>query len=322
MSDKIESPLNLNRKFKSSFINGDVDLRLLVGVVWQSKLAVFISIITFTISATLYAINQPNIYQSEVLLAPADSEQSGGGLAALAGQFGGLASIAGINLGGAGSVSKIQLAVEVVKSRRFIFDFIERHNILLELMAADGWDMGTNVLSYDEDIYDVNTNQWVRNVSAPLKKIPSLQEAYKEFRNIFYIYIDEETGMIRISIEHVSPYIAQQWVNWLVKDINNEMKELDVSEAKKSTEFLKKQLELTNVADIKSVLYSLIEEQAKTIMFANVRDEYVFKTIDPALIPEEKIKPKRAIMCILGGVFGLIVGVLFVLFKSLRVKNS
>lgn len=28
-------------------------------------------------------------------------------------------------------------------------------------------------------------------------------------------------------------------------------------------------------------------------MFANVRDEYVFKMIDPALVPEEKFKPKR-----------------------------
>ena len=51
--------------------------------------------------------------------------------------------------------------------------------------------------------------------------------------------------------------------------------------SKKSTEFLQQQLERTEIADIREVLYRLIEEQTKTIMFAEVRKEYVFKVIDP-----------------------------------------
>ena len=76
----------------------------------------------------------------------------------------------------------------------------------------------------------------------------------------------KDTGMITISVEHISPYIAQQWVLWLIEDINKEMKERDVAEAIKSTEFLKQQIETTKVSDIKTVLFQLIEEQAKTIM--------------------------------------------------------
>ncbi|MFP3457744.1 hypothetical protein R0J89_15990, partial [Psychrobacter sp. SIMBA_152] len=97
---------------------------------------------------------------------------------------------------------------------------------------------------------------------------------------------------VSISIEHLSPYIAKQWVDWLVVDLNKTMKDRDVVEANKSTEFLMNQLENTKIADIRAVLYKLVEEQAKIIMFANVRDEYVFKTIDPALVPEVKFKPK------------------------------
>ncbi|GIU37010.1 hypothetical protein TUM4637_35910 [Shewanella hafniensis] len=78
------------------------------------------------------------------------------------------------------------------------------------------------------------------------------------------------------------------------------MKHWDVQKEERSTQFVNKQIELTNVADIKAILYKLVEEQAKTIMFAEVRDEYVFKTIDPALAPEERVQPKRALICALG----------------------
>ncbi len=93
------------------------------------------------------------------------------------------------------------------------------------------------------------------------------------------------------------------------------MKDRDVAEANRSSEFLNKQIALTNVADIRSILYKLIEEQAKTIMFAEVRDEYVFKTIDPALVPEEKTGPKRVLICVLGTLAGGILGTLFVLMR-------
>ena len=121
--------------------------------------------------------------------------------------------------------------------------------------------------------------------------------------------------MIIIAVEHFSPFIAQQWVNWLIEDINLTMKKRDVIEATKSTEFLMAQIEKTNVADIRVVLYKLVEEQAKTIMFANVRDEYVFKTIDPALVPEEKLKPKRALIVIVSTFFAGVIGVFIVLIR-------
>ncbi|MCZ4253677.1 Wzz/FepE/Etk N-terminal domain-containing protein [Pseudoalteromonas shioyasakiensis] len=303
-------------RLRESYLEGEIDLKLLGRALWASKLTIFIFTFAIGTLATIFAITRPNIYQSEALLAPVESEDRGG-LASLAGQFGGIASLAGLNLG-SGSVSNVNLAIEILKSKRFISEFIEKHDILIELMAVDGWVMGTGELSIDNDIYDVEKKKWIRDVNPPLKSKPSSQEAYKEFRKIFFVFTEEETGMVRISIEHYSPIIAQQWVNLLVKDINDEMKLRDVQEAEKSIEFLKGQIENTQVTDIKSVLYSLIEEQAKTIMFANVRDEYVFKTIDPPLVAEEKIKPKRAVMSILGFILGGLIGGIFVLYRNLR----
>ncbi|MBB1474336.1 Wzz/FepE/Etk N-terminal domain-containing protein [Shewanella sp. SG41-3] len=302
--------------------NDEIDLRELFAVIRQGKWLIIAITAVFAVGAVIFAINQPNIYKSEALLAPADVEQGGGGLAALAGQFGGLASMAGINLGGGGGVDKTQMAIEVMKSRQFTSNFIQKHNILPDLMAAKKWNMADNSISYDDEIYNQADKKWLRIVDAPFKPEPSMQEAYKEFSKIIAVNAAKETGMVTVSVEHISPAVAHQWVNWLVQDINKEMKDRDVAEATRSTTFLKSQIEQTNIADIRSILYKLIEEQAKTIMFAEVRDEYVFKTIDPALIPEEKSKPKRALICVLGTMLGGMLGVMLVLIRYFVKKED
>ncbi|MCZ4336723.1 Wzz/FepE/Etk N-terminal domain-containing protein [Shewanella colwelliana] len=289
----------------------EIDLRELFAVIWQGKWLIIAITAVFTIGAVIFAIMQPNIYKSEALLAPA-SEEQGGGLSALASQFGGLASMAGINLGGGGGVDKTQMAIEVMKSRQFASDFIQKHQLLPDLMAAEKWSMAENTVIYDADLYDVSANKWVREVKAPFKPKPSMQEAYKEFSKVLSVNSSKDTGIVTVSIEHPSPFVAQQWVNWLVEDINKMMKERDVAEAKRSSEFLNKQISQTNIADIRTILYKLVEEQAKTIMFAEVRDEYVFKVIDPAIAPEVKNSPKRGLISILGTLLGIILGVVFI----------
>lgn len=291
----------------------EVSLHELFRVIWHAKVIIFTVAAIFGISAIFYAVNQPNIYKSEVLLVPTENEGAGG-LAKLASQFGGLASLAGVNLGG-GNTNKIQLAIEVLKSRQFTSEFIEKHNILPQLMAAKSWNMNDNEIVFDEDLYNNQNNKWVREVSAPFEPKPSMQEAYKEFKKILSVQVDEKSGAVTLAVQHVSPFIAQQWVKWLVEDINQTMKEREVTEAKRSTEFLYEQLKDTEVADIREVLFRLIEEQTKTIMFAKVREEYVFKTIDAAVVPEEKFRPKRAIIVILATMLGGMLSLMAVLIK-------
>ena len=308
-------------QFPQTTNEDEIDLRELFSVIWQGKWLIIAITAVFAIGSVIYAINQPNIYKSEALLAPAESEQ-GGGLAALAGQFGGLASMAGINLGGGGGVDKTQMAIEVMKSRQFTSQFIQKHKILPDLMAVDKWNMSDNSITYDEELYNLSANTWVREVNAPFKPEPSMQEAYKVFTQLVSVNSAKDTGMVTISVEHLSPAVAQQWVTWLIEDINSVMKERDVDEANRSSEFLTKQIASTNVADIRSILYKLIEEQAKTIMFAEVRDEYVFKTIDPALVPEEKAGPKRALICVLGTLLGGMFAVMLVLIRHFVKKEA
>jgi uncharacterized protein involved in exopolysaccharide biosynthesis len=292
----------------------EVDLRELWNVIWQGKWLIIVITALFSVGSVVVALGLPNIYRSETLLAPSE-ESHGGGLTGMAGQLGGLASLAGINLGSAGGDDKVVVAMAVLQSRKFIGEFAERHGLLPELMAVEEWNSSTGDLIYDKDIYLPSEDHWVREVEPPKTPQPSAWEAYEKFVNIMNVSQDKETGLITLAIEHPSPIVAQNWVELLVQDVNRVMKEKDVAEAQRSIGFLQKKLDEVALADMRAVFYQLIEEQTKTIMLAEVRDEYVFTTIDPPVIAEEKAGPKRALICILGTMLGGMLAVIIVFIR-------
>ena len=287
----------------------EIDLRELWQALWQGKLQIAAITAVFAFISIIIVLMLPNIYRSEALLAPAEESQ-GGGLAALAGQFGGLASIAGINLSD-GATDPTTIAIETLKSRRFIKTFIDKHKLLVPLMACDGWDGTNHTLKLNNHVYDAENQQWLHGKNNPLQSEPSDIEVYEVFiDDVLSVSQDKKTGLVTIGVDFYSPVLAKQWVEWLVTDLNNYMRDKDLKSAERTINYLTEQLNSTSIADMQTIFYQLIEEQTKTIMLANVRKDYVLEVIDPAITPEEHAKPKRAIifvlMTLLGGILAVI----------------
>ncbi len=293
----------------------EIDLRELFSAIWQGKWVIIGTTFVFAVLAVFYALSLPNIYKSEALLAPVNAEAS----MRLPGQLGGLAALAGVNLG-SGAGDKTALAIEVLKSREFIGNFIEKYDLFVPVMAATGWNAGSDTLKIDADLYNAETNQWIRRTKPPFQPKPSLQETYTKFMKSFSVSQDKSSGMVKLSIQHYSPTLAKQWVDILIHEINEDMRKRELTEAQRSIAYLNEQIAQTNLADARSMLFSLIEEQTKTLMLANVRSEYVFKTVDPAVVAERKAKPARALICILGVMLGGMLSVLFVLIRYFSKK--
>ncbi|WP_229607874.1 Wzz/FepE/Etk N-terminal domain-containing protein [Vibrio parahaemolyticus] len=290
----------------------EINFRELFWALWKGKLVIIATTIVFTVASVIYALSLPNIYKADALLAPSESS-SGGGLSKMAGQLGGLAALAGVNLGG-GESSQTELAVQVMKSRQFIDLFIEKHNLLVPLMATEGWELSTNELVVDNKVYDSENGEWLRKPQGLRGAKPSKQEAYELFsRELFNVSLNKETGLYTVSISHYSPYVAQQWVTWLIEDINKVMRERTISETSQNLAYLDTQLQKTAVTDMQSTFYKLIEEQTKSLMLAEVQEEFVFKVVDPAVVPEVKSGPKRALICVVGFLLGLLIGSLAVI---------
>jgi uncharacterized protein involved in exopolysaccharide biosynthesis len=146
-----------SRQSKPVDRGAQVDLRVLARIFWSGRwLIVGVSFVVALI-AIVTSLMLPDVYRAEALLAP-NEEQSSGGLAGIAAQYGGLASLAGINLGETSS-DKTSIGLELLESRQFISGFIASRDILVPLIAAKDWDRKTGELAIDPDIYNVESGR-------------------------------------------------------------------------------------------------------------------------------------------------------------------
>ena len=292
----------------------EINLLDLFNAFWRAKWFIIGFTALFAFGAVLFALNLPNIYRSDTLLAPVSSKQQVG--AGALGQLGGLASLAGVSLGSQEG-DKVALALEILRSRDFLGRFIEQHDLYVPIMAAKGWDLNQNTLIIDHRIYDDSQENWVRKVKPPRQPKPSVQEAYEAFRQLLNVRQSKENGMVTVSLDFYSPTLAQQWLMLLITELNDHMKERDMLSAQRSLKYLEQQLQKTPLEEVRRALYQLIEEQTKTLMLTQVTDEYVFKIIDPPIISEVKSKPNRALICIIGTIFGGFFACLLVMIRFL-----
>jgi len=290
----------------------EIDLKELFSILWAAKKLIIAITGVFALVSVIYALSIPNQFKASALLAPA--QQQSGGLSGALGDLGGLAALAGVNIGG-GDGGEAQIAQEIIRSWGFLAKFVEENDLAVEVFAADGWSKEKNQLSIDNDLYDIEEKRWVRNPPSGKTANPTSWELYEEFLEKVSISADKKTGLISLSVEYFSPYMAQQWVEQLVVSINQHMQQRKLQMVNTNIEYLEAQIQKTSIAGMREVFYTIIEEQVKSKMLAEASPEYVFVTVSPAMVPEEKSQPKRALICILGLLLGVMLSVAFVLVR-------
>ena len=290
----------------------EIDLFELVQNLWEDKW--LISAITgfAAVTAVLVALWLPNLYQATMLLKPQNAE---GGMGGLARQYGGLASLAGISLPSGDGQSKTQLALEVLKSKKFAYKFATRHEILPALFASESWDWETGTLSLNDDVYDPAEGGWVRKATSIRTAEPSPEEVHRLWNEIVSVSQEKKSAFVTISLKHRSPVYAKHWLDLLVVDINEALRAQDLAESERAVAYLEGQLKQTNVAEIRELLAGLLRSHMESRMMATVEPNYVFTVIDPPTVPELKSEPKRALICVLGTLLGGMLGVVFSLVR-------
>lgn len=289
----------------------DISLVELVNVLLAGKFKILAGTLLFAIVSVAIALYLPNQYKSKSTLVI--NVESSGGLASLAGSLGGLAGMAGINLGGGQDNINPLIARELVTSQAFIIKFVNKHNMLVPLISATGW--ANNSLVIDADKYDVEKKQWVTDDESRKSKGPKQEDIVRKFKDVVQLAENSKTKVLTLSVEFYSPTLAQEWLTLLITEINETIRQYDIEESTKSIEYLKGLLAETDNSYFHETFYKLIEEKTKILMLSKVRDDYVFKTIDPPNLPEKKSKPLRAIICVVGTFSGGFFMTLWVLVR-------
>lgn len=271
----------------------------LLKFLWLKKVIVIAIPSAIGVLVALWTLTLKDTYLSDTTLSPTEEVQ-GAGLGSVSGQLGGLASLAGISLGGE-STDQVTVALEIMKSRQFLANFINSRGLKPQVMAVDGWDYETGELQYDIEKYNPETGEWLREVKNGRPPTPTDQEVYERFIEMILIERDTVTGLVKVSIEYYSPIMAQQWLTMLIESINKEMREREIKSASENIQYLDRKVADISDIEMKSVFFQLIQEQTKNLMLAELRSEYVFTVIDPPIAPELKFAPKRSLIVIFVG---------------------
>lgn len=308
---------NQSSTYQSQF---EVDFNVLFDVIWKGKKLIALITILFSIGAVAFSFTLPNIYQSRSLLSPISEDDN---LNSVLSSYSSLGNLAGINIGSKDGDSNPAKAIEKIQSLSFFTNNILPNIFLPDLMAVKSWEPYNNSTIYDRKLYDTSSQKWVRDFKYPQKQIPSAQESFKIFIDEHLeVSEDKKSGFVSISINHKSPYIAQEWSDLIVKEVNNYFRVKDKAEAEAALQYLNKQISQTNLTEIKQAIAQLLQQKTKQLSLIEVSEFYVFDYIDPPAIMEKKFKPNRAVICVAFFFIGFISGLLVVLYRHFHLKSK
>lgn len=270
------------------------DLALLL---WRHRVTVLAFVFLGLVIGISIAYLLTPIFRAEATVQIRADPSNGSALQSLAGQLGPLGALAGTLVGQDGDERGVALAT--LQSRAIVEAYIER-NKLLPLLFARKWD----------PIHE----RWRRNDRS---YVPTAQDGFKKFREkIFSVTDDKRTGLVVVAVEWKDPGLAAKWLNDLVADANAMLKSRTIRESEANLQYLEAQAKSTSIVELRLALYKLMEAEYKKLMIARNAEDYVFRTIDPAVVPEKKVRPRRALIIALACVLGMTIGVTFVLLRT------
>ena len=270
-----------------------------VASILKSNFKIIVACVVIGIALGLYlSFASPNVFRSQVIMVEAEAlgtESNAGGL------IGSILGSTGLSPMLGGFTSSVNSKIAVLESRKFTEDFVVENNLLPKLFPNK---------------WDAQNNRWI-------DAAPTLWDANFLFaKTIRTIENDLRRGLIILKIDTNEPELSAEIANKMVKSLNEFIRKESIKEANETIEYLKLELDATNIIDIKKSLNGLLQDQLKTVMIASTKEEYAFKVIDPAYVNNKKIKPFRALIMVvataLSGIFGMIIIFVNIMFQNQR----
>jgi len=270
-----------------------LDFNALIQKISAGRWWVIASSLLLGVVALIIGFMMTPVYRATVVLIPASAEHAS--LGSSLGSLGGLAALAGFNLGGSNATT--QEALGLLQSREFGYSFIS-DNQLVQQFFDDKWDSAAG--------------KW----KVPEGEQPTMAEAYRYFeRNVRGLIEDNKTGLITLQITWRDREAAAKWANSIVERLNTEMQRRAIERSEASLVFLKKELDATAVVDTRNAINRLIENQVNQRMLATVTSEYAFRVVDRAVTPSkyDKVRPRKLLMALTGAFLGSLAAIVCVL---------
>lgn len=267
-----------------------IDLRLVFERMYERRWLVIGCTAVVGLVFAAAALLMTPIYRAEVLMVPAAQESGQGLLGGELGQLSGLASLAGINIGGGGVETEEALAV--FKTREFGERFILEMDLIPKFFPKSP---------------ATEASRW----AILARKRPTPAQAFRYLdRNVLNVSQDKKTGLVTLRVDWKDRLEAAEWANDFVRRLNTEMRERAIARTSANLEFLNKQLESVSTIETRQAISRLVESQIRQRMLANVSPEYAFRVIGRALPADadDPVWPRKLVLVAAGIILGFFTG--------------
>ena len=264
----------------------EINLLDLLLVLLKHKKLIFFTVFAAGLIAVIITLMMPNIYRSEATLAlrTEDNTDSINGLSALGG-LGGI--VAGqFGLGGNEALEKLNVTLN---SRELTKRVIEKYD-LMPILFEDEWDTDKKKWE-DEEAH------------------PTIQDGWELiFDKMLSVSTEEDSSTIRVGFEYEKPEFSKAMVEYYTTELSEKLREEILLDAGEKKKFFEQQLETITDSLLKEKIYALLAKEIEKETFAKAQEYYGFLLIDPPVVPDtdKKVKPKRAIICILSVFFAFV----------------
>lgn len=307
-----------NTHDQNDFID-EIEFQEIFKVLLQGRWSVVSIAGTLSIIGLIFSLFLPNLYESKSLLAPVNQSSS---ISSAVRSYSSIAGIAGISLPSNKDDGNYEKAIKKVNTLSFFENNILPNIYLPDLMAFRSWNSKTNSILYDENIYNIKNNTWPAYNLNSQKKMPSAQESFEVFKTKhFNIIEDKKSGFVTLSMKHKSPFIAKQWAELVLNEVNAFYREKDKAQSQKAMNYLNQQITDATLSELKQVLAQLLQEETKKLTLIEANKFYVFDYIDPPVVMEKKLEPNRAKIFILSAILGLVLGLFWVLIRHYFIRK-
>ena len=269
----------------------EIDLRAMFAEIWRNRWLILLVSVLTTAAGLAYALLAQPRYRAEVVVVPVDSDPT----SKLMSQFGGLASLVGVNVGNANDVEPLA----VLQSREFASLFIEQHALM-------------PVLFYRK--WDTSAQRW----TGPESKWPDVRDGVKVFsERVRGISQDRKTGVITISMTWNDPRLAARWAGDYVHDVNEQLRSRTLARAQSNVDYLKAQIAGTNLIALQQPAGKLLELELQKLMLARSDPQFAFRVVDAPQVPKKPFTPRRKLAVVGAFVLGFMLACAYVVMRLL-----
>ncbi len=266
-----------------------------IATLWRARWFILGATMICTAAATAAAFLVPKQYEGIVQLSPI-SPDKGGSFGSSTSELGGLVALAGISLGNDSAKTE---AIAVLQSESLTDAYIEKNN-LLPVLYSDDWDAGTH--------------SWK---TAKAARTRTLWMANRYFdRKIRKVLGNSKTGLVSLTIAWRDPRQAAMWANGLVRMANDFLRDKAIQQSERNIAYLSAEAAKTDIVEARQAIFSIMQKEITKAMVARGSEEYAFKIIDPATVPELPTLPRKVVWIIGGAFGGLLLSIFVVSFRA------